>query len=132
MSTPDLQAAKHVIGVGGPGLIHLNHFGALIREAFFGEVPFLVGSAARSKTWRDVDVRLMLPDDVFDEMFGASKPGWMNPMFSLMTAAISALGAQYTGLPIDFQFQSQGHANQHYGGETRIPLGLWHADWRAT
>lgn len=52
---------KPKIGVGGPGLIHLNHFGALIRDAY-NEVPYLVGSAARGKQWRDVDVRLMLDE----------------------------------------------------------------------
>jgi len=116
--------AKLELGVGGPGFVHLNHFGALINEAY-GHMPYLVGSATRGKQWRDVDVRLILPDDEFDVLFGSQRPFGLGARFSLLCAAISALGEKYTGLPIDFQFQPQTHANDKYPEGFRQPLGLW-------
>lgn len=112
------------LGVGGPGYIALNHFGALILAAY-GHEPYLVGSATRGKTWRDVDVRLILPDDEFDALFGSVRPFGLNPRWSLITAGISALGQQWTGLPIDFQIQPMTHANERYPSEFRQPLGIW-------
>jgi hypothetical protein len=112
-----------ILGVGGPGYVALHHFGAFIREAY-DEVPYLVGSATRGKQWRDVDVRLILPDERFDALFGSQRPFGLNAHFALLSAAISALGEKYTGLPIDFQFQPMTHANKNYDG-FRQPLGIW-------
>lgn len=87
----------------------------------FGENPYLVGSANQRPDFRDVDVRLILSDDVFDALFAERKGLW---------ALLSRLGATYlrlrTGLPVDFQVQRQSEANEKYGdlGETpRNPLG---------
>lgn len=111
-------------GVGMPATLHLNAFGRDIHEAF-SAVPYLVGTAARFKQWRDVDVRLILDDDEFDALFpGHVKPDLVNPLWSLLCAAISELGRMRTGLPIDFQIQRFSHANEQYGGQPRVPLGL--------
>jgi len=118
-----------VLGVGGPGYVALNSFGALVREAY-DHVPYLVGSAVRGKTWRDVDVRLILPDDEFAAMFGDA-PWGLNPLFCLLSAGISAWGKELTSLPIDFQFQPQTHANAKYSG-ARQPLGIWSTRLSAT
>ena len=120
---PPPAAVPLVLGVGAPGYVRLNAFGALIREAY-DHVPYLVGSAVRGKVWRDVDVRLMLPDDEFNAMFGSVRPFGLNPLFALLTAGISALGKEMTDLPIDFQFQPESHANKRYDG-VRQPLGIW-------
>lgn len=117
------------IGVGSPAVLHLQAFGREIDEAF-GHLPFLVGSAARGKVWRDVDVRLMLPDDEFDTLFpGHSKPDSADGRWALMCAAISELGRVRTGLPIDFQIQRMTDANAQYDG-VRHALGVrlrWNA-----
>ena len=125
--TPD-EAPRHretgAMSVGMPGVLHLNAFGREINEAF-GRIPYLVGSAARSKTWRDVDVRLMLPDDEFDLLFpGHIKPGRVDGKWSLLCAAISELGRMRTGLPIDFQIQRASDANAAFDG-IRHALGLY-------
>jgi hypothetical protein len=112
------------IGVGMPAVLHLNAFGREIDKAF-GHLPFLVGSAAVSKQWRDVDVRLMLPDDEFDALFPDHiKPSRCDGKWSLLCAAISELGRLRTGLPIDFQIQRMSDANQLYDG-VRQALGLY-------
>jgi hypothetical protein len=113
------------IGVGMPHLLHLNAFGRELHEAF-GEYAYLVGSAAVGKTWRDVDVRLMLGDDDFDALFpGHVNPGRCDGKWSLLCAAISELGRLRTGLPIDFQIQRTSEANDLYGGGVRQALGLY-------
>jgi hypothetical protein len=52
-----------------PAGIWLNKFGTIVTDAF-GHVPYQVGSSLFTKEWRDVDVRLILPDDEFDRRFG--------------------------------------------------------------
>lgn len=117
------------IGVGMPAVLHLNAFGREIDEAF-GHLPYLVGSAARGKTWRDVDVRLMLPDDEFDALFpGHAKPDRVDGRWALLCAAISELGKLRTGLPMDFQIQRTSDANALYSG-IRHALGM-HMSWTA-
>lgn len=124
-TTPAAPRKTGAIGVGMPAVLHLNAFGREIDEAF-GHLPFLVGSAAVGKTWRDVDVRLMLPDDEFDALFpNHVKPGRCDGKWSLLCAAISELGRLRTGLPIDFQIQRMAEANDLYGGGVRQALGLY-------
>lgn len=112
-------------GVGMPATLHLNAFAREIMEAF-GEIPYMVGSATRTKKWRDVDIRLLLADDDFDHLFpGHTTPGRTDGLWSLLCAAIAELGKQRTGLPIDFQIQRLSDADALYDGP-RHPLGLYH------
>jgi hypothetical protein len=87
----------------------------------FGSRPYLVGSASQRPDFRDVDVRLILPDDEYDDLF-ADRPG--------LWALLSRLGSTYlrsrTGLPVDFQVQRQTEANEKFGvlaATPRNPLG---------
>lgn len=52
------------MSTGMPAGIWLHKFGTLIRD-YFGHVAYQVGSSLDRKDWRDVDVRLILPDDEF-------------------------------------------------------------------
>jgi hypothetical protein len=116
-------------GIGMPATLHLNAFGREISEAF-GHLPYLVGSSAVGKEWRDVDVRLMLPDDEFDTLFpDHMRPSRCDGKWSLLCAAISELGRIRTGLPIDFQIQRTTDANEQYDG-IRHALGLY-PKWNA-
>lgn len=114
------------IGTGMPASILLQSFGVWLRDAF-GHTAYQVGSSVHGKQWRDVDVRLILPDDEFYAMF----PGYefmhqIDAKWSLICAALSALGQQQTGLPLDVQLQPQSEANKfsaHEGtGTFRQPL----------
>ncbi|GAA0704850.1 hypothetical protein GCM10010193_69830 [Kitasatospora atroaurantiaca] len=112
-----------IIGVGMPAHLHLEAFGREIEDAF-GHLPMLVGSSATGKQWRDVDVRLILPDDEFDHLFpDHDAPARMDGRWSLLCAAISELGRLRTGLPVDFQIQRMSNANAKYDG-VRHALGL--------
>jgi len=87
----------------------------------FGHHPYLVGSAGQQHDYRDVDVRLILPDDEYDTLLGERKALW---------ALLCRLGSSYlrdsTGLPVDFQIQRQTDANAKYddlAATPRNPLG---------
>jgi hypothetical protein len=104
------------MSVGMPQSIWLTKFGQIVYDAF-GEVPYHVGSSVGSKEWRDVDVRLILDDQHFDEMFGMPD-NETNSRLAAFTLAFSTLGSQMTGLPIDFQIQKESVANAKYGRAT--------------
>jgi hypothetical protein len=102
--------------VGMPQQIWLQEFGEHVRRAF-GHVPYHVGSSFEKKDgWRDVDVRLMLPDEEFAAMFPHATPDHMqrDPKWVSTILAWSALGKAMTGLPIDFQIQQRSYANEKY------------------
>ena len=89
--------------------------------ALTGEVPYLVGSVLKRPDFRDVDLRIILRDAVFDRW-------WTDPVrVRYLNAALSEWGTRETGLPIDLQVQRMTEANEAFGGEYRNPMGL--RDW---
>lgn len=115
------------IGTGMPATSHLEAFGQCLRDAF-GAMPYHVGSSIHGKTWRDVDVRIMLDDDRFDALFpGYAAYRQRDAWWSLVCSAISELGKQRTGLPIDFQVQRTSYANKKFPA-ARNPLFVGHAE----
>lgn len=93
----------------------------------FGWHIYQVGSSLTRPTWRDVDVRCLLSDPRFDQMFpGAElRDGYhSHPMLALMNVAISEWMSARTGLPIDFQIQRQTQANEKHDGQ-RNALGVF-------
>lgn len=108
------------MSTGMPAGIWLGKFGVIVAD-YFGHPPYHVGSSLHSKDWRDVDVRLILPDDEFEAMFGRVK-NTTNAKLAAVTLAFAALGKEMTGLPVDFQIQPQSWANEQYGGQTRSAL----------
>ena len=112
-------------GVGMPASLHLSEFGSQVWSAF-GHPPYLVGSALMGKAWRDVDVRLILPDDEYAACFPDDPEGksqHQDGKWVALVMAFAALGKQLTGLPIDFQIQQQSRANALYAGP-RSALGI--------
>ena len=111
------------VGVGMPEGLFLDEFGSQVMS-LFGYPPYLVGSALVSKRWRDVDVRLILPDEEYDA-WGFGDPDYQHTVarWVSLCMAYSELGKKITGLPIDFQIQQQTNANKKYNGP-RSALGL--------
>jgi hypothetical protein len=103
-----------------PAGIWLTKFGLIVRDAL-GGTAYHVGSSVFSKEWRDVDVRLLLDDAEFEQLFGNNHSAETNPKLAAYTLAFSALGKEMTGLPIDFQIQPVSYANAKYPG-TRSAL----------
>lgn len=89
-----------------------------VRIAFDGATPYLVGSATTRPDYRDVDLRLILADEIFDAQWS----DWVK--VRLVNRAISIWGQEETGLPIDFQIQRRTEASAEFGHEARHPMGI--------
>lgn len=96
-----------------------------IRQAF--GTPYLVGSATQRPDYRDVDVRVILFDDEFVQLFpgraDAKARMESNMRWSIVCSLVSQHLSQITGLSIDFQIQSMTQANADKG-TNRIALGV--------
>lgn len=87
---------------------------------FLFEMPYLVGSALTSPNWRDIDVRVLLPDRTYDDLATLIVPSQLNLVMSLW-------GQKVTSLPIDFQLQRRKEANEEFKGR-RHPIGMKRPD----
>ena len=96
---------KEYQGLGHPDRCLLSLACEPVAKAF-DEPIFWVGSSRRIREYRDVDVRVILAQDRFMEIFKEGAPNTCNPLWSLMCAGISLQLRSATGLPVDFQIQS--------------------------
>lgn len=101
----------------------LNWFGVVTDEAF-DSCPYLVGSALERRDHRDVDVRVILADDEFEQRFGSEVDWRSNRALKAMNLAFSALGQEMTGLPVDFQVEQMTDANASNPTGARNALGI--------
>lgn len=115
------------MSVGWPASVKLHIFGRLLLDTF-GEMPYLVGSAAKGKGWRDVDVVVLMGKEKFYHWTGSH--GQRGIRYESICAAFSLLGKEITGLPIDFKIQPVKWANEkHQGPRDAIGLRMspdWH------
>lgn len=104
--------------VGMPFGLYLQEFGDHVWHAF-GHMSYHVGSSLTNKDgWRDVDVRLIIPDDEYAAMgLGDPERTHDNKRWVSLVLAWSAFGKSLTGLPIDFQIQQQTYANAKNPGK---------------
>lgn len=123
--TPEPEARKKGNYVGAPAIFALETACRQITEAFGSYGCYVVGSALERPDWRDVDVRYIMADDEFEKLFPDAYPQcWeQDPRWLLLTVAISERLSKLTGLPIDFQFQPQTHANERHKGQ-RHAIGI--------
>lgn len=125
---PEQEKRKKGVYVGAPACFLLEMACQQINDAFghhFG--CYLVGSALERSDWRDIDVRFIMDDDAFAAEFpdvNMKAHTWeSDPKWLLLTTSISAHLSRVTGLPIDFQFRPQTHANDRHKGP-RSALGM--------
>ena len=95
----------------------LHDWGVRLRVMFRGAVLYHVGSSTQRTGWRDVDVRLILPDKDHARLTKSVD-------VHLLNVAVSLWGERVTGLPIDFQVQQMTAANEEFGHSFRNPIGL--------
>lgn len=105
------------MGVGPHEGHLLALFGEEVRRGF-GHTCYQVGSSLTQKSgWRDVDVRLLLPDDEYAIYFDdPSAPAHRSLRLMSWNLAWTMLGRKLTGLPIDFQIQQRTLANDEFDG----------------
>lgn len=103
------------MSVGMPQSLLLQQFGEHVLRAF-GYMPYHVGSSLLAKTgWRDVDVRLLIPDAEYAALgYGDPEFPQQNKKWVSTCLAWSFFGQRLTGLPIDFQIQQQSYANAKF------------------
>lgn len=105
------------MGVGQPDSYLLKLYGMQLRQGF-GHTAYQVGSTLTQKRgWKDVDVRMLLPDDEYAAIFGDPLTSKHNaPKLIMWNLAWSILGRHMTRLPIDFQIQQEALANSEFDG----------------
>jgi hypothetical protein len=122
--------------IGAPEFFDLNQACRVIVDAY-GARLYLVGSSLVKRDYRDVDLRLILPDEDFAAMF----PGlsvrtlsgvWLvctrpdhDARWSLMCSSISLYLSKHSGLKVDFQVQQMKAANAEYPNEQRCAVGIF-------
>lgn len=113
--------------VGAPAIFALELAIRDVNDAFDSYGCYLVGSALERPDWRDVDVRCIMSDEAFSAEFPgctmASADWEFDAKWLLLTVSLSERLSRVTGLPIDFQFQPQTHANSRHKKQ-RSALGL--------
>jgi len=126
--TEALEPRTRANYVAAPEYFLLTQACRLVNDAFAdgGHGCYLVGSACRTKDYRDVDVRLILEDAYFDALFGTMHALQCNPRWVLLCLAISRHLQQASGLPVDFQIQRMTDANREHSDDERQPLGMFH------
>jgi hypothetical protein len=112
-SFPKEKPRAHYIGA--PEFFHLNMLCQIVNSAFGDYGTYLVGSALKTRNYRDVDLRHIMADEQFDKMFpSAGANPYYDAYWSLVCSAISEWLSKRSGLPIDFQIQKQSDANKQY------------------
>ena len=123
-SKSSIAPRKKVNYIGVPAVFALELACRDICDAFDGYGLYLVGSALERPDWRDVDLRYIMSDAEFTKLFPDAGQHWEHDArWLLLTISISERLSKITGLPIDFQFQPQTHANERHRGP-RHAIGL--------
>lgn len=94
----------------------LKDWAVNVVELFNGEMAYQVGSSLTAEDYRDVDIRVMLSHVDFYSLKKIMDIDRLN-------LAVSIWGQQVTGMPIDFQVQYVGYANEHHKG-MRSAVGI--------
>lgn len=119
--------ANKVSHIGAPKVFALEAACRLVNEAFGDFGCYVVGSSLERPDWRDVDVRFIMEDARFEQLFPdayTSGARWeFDARWLLINTAIAEYLSRLTGLPIDFQIQPQTFANEKHP-YNRHPIGL--------
>lgn len=115
--------------IGAPKVFSLEMATKQINHAFGDYGCYIVGSSLERMDWRDVDIRFIMPDEQFYELFSKVDSNSLGAVWEfdekwlLLTTSISQWLKQQTGLPIDFQIQPITFANKFHN-KNRIPVGI--------
>jgi len=111
--------------VGAPAIFIINEACHALNQAFGEDVGiYLVGSSTERPDFRDVDIRLMLPDDEYKRLFGDPRFHEQNGLWSLICVSVSEHLSRLSGVPVDFQIQDTTYANEKHS-KPRQAIGLW-------
>lgn len=103
----------------GPAEVRLlDDWAKALREMFPDALGVLhVGSSLTRADWRDIDVRVVLPDSNFETLRLVMRPRRLN-------LALTLWGQRVTGLPIDCQIQPLAKSSEYPHVQCPVrPLG---------
>jgi len=113
--------------VGPPAIFKLQAACQHINDALGSFGCYVVGSCLERPDFRDVDVRFIMEDGEFENLFPAAFINdalWEHdPRWLLFNISITEYLRVQTGLPVDFQIQPQTFANEKHPGK-RYAIGL--------
>lgn len=110
------------VRVGQPELNQLALACYQLRQAF--GPCYLVGECLDRRDYRHVDVRMILPNEQFHELFGGRWDGGVRTVrWHVMCVSITKMLRDATGLPVDFQIQSESWSEHHFGDRRRVSIG---------
>lgn len=108
--------------VGQPGLMLLGGACHLLGEAY--GPCFLTGACLVRRDYRHVDVRMIVADEVFRELFENAYPeACRSVRWNVFCAAMTMYLARLSGLPVDFQVQSTSWSQAGFGDQRRVAIG---------
>jgi hypothetical protein len=123
------DSPKKASYIGAPAVFALELACQHINAALGHYGCYLVGSSMEKANWRDVDIRFIMPDAEFSNLFPSvdittGSAIWeFDPRWLLFNISITEWLRKQTGLPVDFQIQPQTFANEHHPKQ-RSALGL--------
>ena len=111
--------------LGPPAIYILELECKHINKAFDSYGFFLVGSVLERPDFRDVDIRLIMEDAKFEQLFPNAGPAYweFDPRWLIMNISISEYLSKKCGYHVDFQIQKASHANSTHKG-AREAIGM--------
>lgn len=116
---------KRFLGyVGMPKALYLDMFGRYVRDMFDSDV-FLVGSALKTKDWKDIDVVVVISDSLWNNLgFGDPSNRFKNKKWISYCLSISSFGKSLLGCEVDFQIHSKTHSETIHTNDPKCEIGL--------
>lgn len=112
--------------VGAPAIFELSLACNLLTRAYGNHTIYHVGSSRERADWRDVDLVMIMPDEVFEAEFPGAplhSAAWeLTPKWLILTSALSKWLSEKSGVPVDFKFQPRSFANERHR-KPRNPIG---------
>lgn len=106
--------------VGMPKALYLTAFAKYVYDLFNSNV-YLVGSALNTKSWHDLDVITILPDNVWNNFnFGKPELRFNNKKWIAYCIMISSFGKSLLNCEVDFQIHQYSYSNKLHPNDPKL------------
>jgi hypothetical protein len=113
---------KNKVHVGQPGLMLLDSYCRLVTEAF--GPCYLVGECLTRRDYRHVDIRVIMEDDAFCDLFGGTwSTGHNSTRWVLVCSGLTKLLTFVSGVAVDFQIQPETWSTTFFDGQPKVRIG---------
>lgn len=95
--------------VGMPRALYLEMYARYLKDIFNADV-YLVGSVLKTKSWKDIDIIVVLSDNEWERYgFGDPQKRFKNKRWAAYCMGLSCFGKQLVGCEIDFQIHQESY-----------------------